>query len=422
MNEKTKKIITAIVVICILILIIEGGFVLYTYFKRENSKSYFDSINAYEKTSDGYIAVGSNNDNNKGYEKAKITKYDNKKEKVWEKFYNKGYNSTFSNVAIDEDNYLVVGSFEEKDPEKKSKNSNPKSILVKSEARTALFVKYDSKGEVVFEKKLQILGNSKFVNVKVVDDGYIVVGQSIFENAVLGIDERGGGIIIKYDKTGKEMWRSNYGGAKSGLYNDLYVDKDSIYVVGKDAARVGIISKYTLDGERISTTNYEYTDTLGFSSITKIGNQLIVVGAKKLSEDQNDYDTDALIVKYDLDCDILDEVTYKGEKTGMERFNKVIVDSDNNLVIIGHTAIKDEKESTKRLNVFRYDGILVKYKPSLKKTYSEHYGETNYDDYFTDIEEVDNNYLVSGYSSYKKDGYLSKFITYSKQGKSLEVK
>ncbi len=422
MNEKAKKIIKAVIIICVLVIIVDAGFVLYTYFQRKNSKSYFDSINAYEKTNNGYIAVGSNNDNNKEYEKGKITKYNDKKEKVWEKIYNKGYNSTFSNVAIDKDSYLVVGSYEENDPEKKAKKKNPKTILVKDTARTALFVKYDSKGEVVFEKKLQILGNSKFTNIKVVDDGYIVVGQSIFENSVLGIDERGGGIIIKYDKTGKEIWRSNYGGAKSGLYNDLYVDKNYIYAVGKDAGRVGIISKYTLDGERVSTTNYEYTDTLGFSSITKVGNQLIVVGAKKLSEDQNDYDTDGLIVKYDLDCDLLDEVTYKGKDTGMERFNKVIVDSDNNLVVIGHTAIKDEKESTKRMNVFRYDGILAKYKANLKKTYAEHYGEANYDDYFTDIKQIDNTYLVSGYSSYKKDGYLSKFITYSKQGKSLEVK
>ena len=46
----------------------------------------------------------------------------------------------------------------------------------------------------------------------------------------------------------------------------------------------------------------------------------------------------------------------------------------------------------------------------------------NYDDYFTDVTEINGDYLISGYSSYKKDGYLSKFITYSKQGKSLEVK
>ena len=268
MNKKLKKILITVVVICILVLIIEGGFVLYTYFQRKNSKSYFDSINGYQQIKDGYIAVGSNNDNNKSYEKGKITKYNNKKEKVWEKIYNKGYNSTFSNVVSDGKNYLVVGSFEEEDPEK-DKPKDSKSLIAKDEARTALFVKYDDKGKIIFEKKLQILGNSKFVNVKVVDDGYIVVGQSIFKNMELGMDDRGGGVIVKYDKSGKEVWRSNYGGSKSGLFNDLYVDKDCIYVVGKDAARVGTISKYSLDGERISTTLYEYTDTLGFSSMRR---------------------------------------------------------------------------------------------------------------------------------------------------------
>lgn len=408
MNPKLKKLFMIIVVISIIVLLLDGIFVIFTYVKKENNKVYVDSANAFEKIDNGYILVGSNNDNNKGYEKAKITRYDNDKNKVWEKFYNKGYNSTFFNVKADEDSFVAVGSYEKTKAEKKDKT------------RTALFVKYDKDGEVIFEKTFQILGNSKFTNVAVVDDGYIVVGQSIFENLTLGIDPRGGGVMIKYDKTGKEVWRTNYGGSKSGLFNDLVVTKDYIYVVGKDASRVGTISKYTLDGERIDTTNYKITDTLGFSSIVKYGNQLIVAGAKKLSDNEDDYDTDAVIVKYDLNLNQIDEVTYKGK--GMERFNKIILDSDKNLVLIGHTAVKDKEKSTKRLNVFRYDGIIAKYKTNLKKGYVENYGEQKLDDYFTDVKEVDGKYLVSGYSSYKKDGFLSKFITYSKQGKSLEVK
>ncbi len=408
MNPKLKKLFMIIVVISIIVLLLDGIFVIFTYVKKENNKVYVDSANAFEKLDNGYILVGSNNDNNKGYEKAKITRYDNNKNKIWEKFYNKGYNSTFFNVKADEDSFVAVGSYEKTKAEKKDKT------------RTALFVKYDKNGEVIFEKTFQILGNSKFTNVAVVDDGYIVVGQSIFENLTLGIDSRGGGVMIKYDKTGKEVWRTNYGGSKSGLFNDLVVTKDYIYVVGKDAARVGTISKYTLDGERIDTTNYKITDTLGFSSIVKYGNQLIVAGAKKLSDNEDDYDTDAVIVKYDLNLNQIDEVTYKGK--GMERFNKIILDSDKNLVLIGHTAVKDKEKSTKRLNVFRYDGIIAKYKTNLKKGYVENYGEQKLDDYFTDVKEVDGKYLVSGYSSYKKDGFLSKFITYSKQGKSLEVK
>lgn len=406
-NKKYKKAIKIIAIICLVILVVELIYLGYLYFRNKSNKTYFDSANAFEKITSGYILVGSNNDNNESYEKGKITKYDSKKTKVWEKIYNKGYNSTFINVKEDKDNYLVVGSYEKTKSEKKDKT------------RTALFVKYDKNGDIIFEKNMQILGDSKFTNVVVVDDGYIVVGQSIFENMTLGMDERGGGIMIKYDKTGKELWRTNYGGSKSGLFNDVIVSDGYIYVVGKDAARVGTISKYTLSGERVTTTNYEYTDTLGFTSIVRVGDQLIVAGAKKLSEDKNDYDTDALIVKYDLDCDILDEVTYKGK--GIERFNKMIVDSNNNLVLVGHTAVKDEKASTKSLNVFRYDGLLAKYKKSLKKVYVENYGE-KLDDYFTDIQEVNNNYIISGYSSYREDGYLSKYITYSKQGKILEVK
>ena len=40
-----------------------------------------------------YVTVGSNNDNRKGLEKAKISKYNSKKVKIWEKIYNYGYNS-----------------------------------------------------------------------------------------------------------------------------------------------------------------------------------------------------------------------------------------------------------------------------------------------------------------------------------------
>ena len=50
---------------------------------------------------------------------------------------------------------------------------------------------------------MQILGNSKFKSVRVVEDGYIVVGQSIYENSTLGMSDEGGAIIVKYDKSGE---------------------------------------------------------------------------------------------------------------------------------------------------------------------------------------------------------------------------
>lgn len=406
MNKKGKKIIKIIVTICIIILLIDAGVLFYSKFIYKPKKSYFDSINSFEITNKGYISVGSNNDNNKGYEKAKITKYNNEKEKTWEKLYNKGYNSCFFGIKQDDKDYIAVGSYESTKKENKEK------------LKSALIVKYDENGNLLAESKFQVLGNSKFSNVLVMDDGYLVVGQSIYENMTLGLSDEGGAFLIKYDKNLKMIWKTNYGGSKSGIYNDLLVKNNYIYTVGKDASRVGIISKYTMDGEGISTSNYEYTDTFGFTSIVNIDDHLFAVGSKKVTEDKNDYNTDALIVKYNLDCEQISDKTYIGK--GMERYNRAIVDDNNNIVIAGQTGVLNKKKSTSSKNVFSYDGLFAKYDKNLKELEVDNYGDEK-DDYFTDIKEKDSNYIISDYSTYENENYLSKFITYTNRGKLIEV-
>lgn len=405
MDMRLKKILKWVSIICILVIIAELAFLIYYKFIREEERTYFDGVNAYDYSDSVYVTVGSNNDNDKGYEKAKISKYNSKKEKIWERIYNKGYNSSFFGTAIDEGNFLAVGNYEANKSEKKNS------------VRTALFVKYDSKGNLIFEKRLQVLGNSKFTNVEVVDDGYIVVGQSIYENMTLGLSEDGGAFILKYSKDGKLLWKSNYGGGKSGVYNDVVAEGDYIYAVGKDYARVGIISKYDMDGNRLDTVSYKFTDTFGFTGVIINDGNIVVSGAKKISEENDDYDTDALIARYDLDLNYINEVLYVGE--GIERYNQIISDSNDNLIVVGTTGIYDKNKSTKKKNVFSYDGIIGKYKNDLKEVDVLEYGDEK-NDYFTDIKYVDDNYLVSGYSTYENN-YLSKFITYSDALKVLEV-
>ena len=403
MSKKMRRLLKIIVIICILVLIFDIGVLIYNNYITEEKDAYFDGINSFETFDDMIIAVGSNSNNDKGYEKAKITLYDKEYQKVWETLYNKKYNSSFSAVKRDneEDNFIAVGSLEANSKEHSDKT------------RSAVIAKFDKDGKLLSDKRFQVLGNSKFTNILIVDDGYIVVGQSIYENMTLGVSDEGGAFIIKYDKELKEVWKKNYGGSKSGLYNDSIIYDNYIYAVGKDYARVGIISKYSLDGEYISTSTYDFTDTLGFTGITTDNNYLYVVGAKKISEDKNDYDTDALIIKYDFNLNEIENKIYTGK--GIERFNKVIVDTNSNIVISGQTGIYNEEKSTSNLNVFSYDGIIAKYSSDLKELLIEQYGDVE-DDYFTDIVEKDNLYFVSGYSS--DDGsYLSKFITYTKSGK-----
>ena len=407
MNKKLKRILIIVFIICIIILIVDGIYYLYT--KNNNQKVYFDGVNSFDFNENNYITVGSNNDNEKKFEKAKISKYNQKKEKIWEKVYNTGYNSAFFGVKIDDDSIIAVGSFES--TKKEHENST----------RSALFVKYDKDGNIEFEKDFQVLGNSKFTNVYVVDDGYIVIGQSIYENMTLGMDDSGGAFIIKYNKTGDKIWEKNYGGSKSGIFNDIVVYNDNIYVVGKNYSRVGIVCKYDLSGNLLNSSEYKYTDTLGFTGISVTDDNLFVVGAKKVTDDDDDYNTDALIVQYNLDCNFISENSYN--EKDMDRYNKVIIDSNNNIITIGHSAINNKKESNNNLNIFRYNGIVGKYKTNLKEVSIVKYGDDNeLDDYFTDIKEKDGNYIVSGYSSYNNDGYLSKFITYSDALKVIEVK
>ena len=185
MYKRVLRILKIIFGFCLALLIVELLYLTYVSFFKEKKSVYFDSINAMENYSNGYVVVGSNNNNDSHYEKAKIAKYNMKREKSFEFLYNKGYNGVFFDVAVDEDGYVAVGSYEA------DQNSHNKKL------REAIIVKYDKDGKVLFDKSFKALDDSKFVSVCVVDDGYLVVGQSVYENMTLGFSKKGGAYLIK---------------------------------------------------------------------------------------------------------------------------------------------------------------------------------------------------------------------------------
>lgn len=403
MNNKVNKIIKVVIILCLLVLIGDLIFFGYIKNKRDKNKTFFASLNSIVRYKDNYFGVGSNNINNKSLERATLIKYNSNYKEIWKSSLDTKYNSTYFNIKKDGDYLLAVGSYE------KTKEENEESL------RTALFVKYDNKGKVIFKKTLQILGNSKFTNVLVVSDGYIVVGQSIYPNDILGNEKTGGAIIVKYSKDGKVLWQKNVGGNKSGLFNDVIKSGNYLYAVGKDATRYGMVAKYSLDGEQIKVVSYAKTDTLGFSSIVKSGNYFICVGAKKVNEnDEYDHDINGLIVKYDADLEKVDEKVYTENKNGLERFNKVIVDSNKNIIAIGHEAIIDKKKSTKKKNVYYYKSFIVKYNSDLKKLKEKVY-HNGIDDYFTTVMEINHIYVIGGYEKYNSNHYKPIFVGYGKE-------
>ena len=118
MEKKLVKWLKIIALVCAIILVIEFSYIIYSVVFSEGKSVYFDGINSLYNEKSGYVTVGSSNNNDLFYEKAKITKYNNKKEKEFEKLYNKGLNSVFFDVIKDSDEYVAVGSYEKDESEK----------------------------------------------------------------------------------------------------------------------------------------------------------------------------------------------------------------------------------------------------------------------------------------------------------------
>lgn len=400
MEKKIFKMLKIVAIVCIVILIIELIYI--GLFVRKKSV-YFDGINSVIEVEKGLVAVGSNNNNEQYFEKAKITRYNNKKEKKFEKIYNKGYNGVFFDVLEDENgNYVAVGSYEA------TKEELEKSI------RTALIVKYDKEGNILYETDFQLLGNSKYTSIVEVEDGYIVTGQSIYENMVVGLSEDGGAYLVKYDEELNVEWMRHYGDSKTAIFNDVVIYEDYIYAVGKKDSTVGVIAKYDMDGNLDKVSEYEHTDSLGFTGIVLYENNLFVSSAKVDDADSSD----SVIIEYDVDLNKVKEVVYEGE--GADRFNQLVVDEVGNIIAIGTSALINDAKSNDEVSVFNHDGIIAKYDSELEKIMILSYGDDR-DDYFTDIIIFDDKYLVTGYSSYEDGSYLSKFITYSYALKILGV-
>lgn len=182
-------------------------------------------------------------------------------------------------------------------------------------------------GNVLWSKNYQVLGDTEFKKILVLEDGFLVVGQSIYENLEIGNHDTGGGIIVKYDFDGNILWKNNFGGNKSGIFNDVVALDDGYIAVGKDALNYGMIVKFDKDGNRLFVKNYEYTDPIGMSDVELKDDKLYIASAYNTSEEKDEerniiYQYDACIFVYDLNGELLDIYSLGGDLE--DRFNSLL--------------------------------------------------------------------------------------------------
>lgn len=384
MQRKIIKIL--FIFLSILILIV--SFLLFFY--KEEEPTYFDSINAIDiSVSSDIFAVGINNANEREISKAKVARYDSKQEKIWEKVYNKGYRSKFNDIICDGDEIVFVGSYEATKKDYKNR------------IETAIILKYDLDGDLIFEKEFNGYDNTKFSSIFATGDGYVVVGTG-------EQDDKRIGVLVKYHTDGTLDWKKKFSDEDNIKFNDVIMTSDFIYVVGSKNTNQGLIAKYDMEGNLLDTVIHDGISSYGFSSVAFINSSLVVTTGKQVDDSK----TDAMLVRYDLDLNYLNEETHKLKDSSF--FRKVIVDSNQDLLVLG-TAREIKKDEV------IHHSFIGKYRSNLEKAQVvNYYNET--DDYLTDIAIFDDNYLVSGYSFYSDQGYLSKFLLYSQALKLLEVK
>ena len=376
-----QRYIKIILFFIVFIVIIVGCSFLVFYQKKEIR--YLDTIDATTVVDDVIYAVGRNNDNDKELTKAKFSIYNSKQEKIYEKLYNTGYTSRFYDLLVDDEDVVIVGEYEKTKKDYKNNNS------------IAVILKYDEEGQLLFEKEVS---DTNFYDVLAYDDGYLAIGTSHDKNKTKGV-------LVKFHTDGTLDWKKEYGTENTEFTAGVFYH-NKIYVTGIEN-QSGVLVSFSRDGKLIDSI-HEETDSLGFSSITVVADSLVLSGGKKVTEDFSQ----PLLVKYDLDLSYIDSAIYDSKYSG--RFLKVITDNNDDLVVLASTV-----EGKKNKDV--HHAYIGKYREDLTEaSVVPYYNEE--DDYFTDVALMQDTYLVSGYSFYSDQGYLSKFLSYSEALKVLEVK
>ena len=339
-NKKMKKILKTIFIISISVIIIELIIMLVMKILNERKMDRVDTLNDIITVDDGYIAVGTSDFHNSDFVKekkydyvssisnkkrrivasqARLVKMDKNKNIIWESTFPGEYDSSFYSVLKVDDGYMAVGSYISKEKQ------------IDAETRDGIIVKYDLDGKYLWHKDYSVLSDTEFYKIIKDNENFIVVGQSIYENMELGNHYTGGGIIVKYDKDGNVLANNNYGGNKSGLFNDVIKVSDGYIACGRDGSNYGILVKFPNDFQRDENDHeliskkvswqrtYSNTNTNGFTKMLLLNDTIYLSGSINISDQKDDkgniiFKYDAGIVTYNVKGKYLGKYSFGGDK------------------------------------------------------------------------------------------------------------
>lgn len=253
-------------------------------------------------------------------------------------------------------------------------------------------------------------GNDEYNDIAKTEDGYIAVGQSASTDGDLEGLNKGDAdaIIVKYDNNGNILWNRNYGGSLYDVFYSVTVVSDGFVAIGVSGSadgdiegknmgsNDGIIAKYDNDGNLVWNHNFGGSSMDMLRSVAAVENGVIVTGLAYSNdynlEGMNKGNSDAVIVKYDNEGNIIWNKNYGGSE--IDDFYNVKF-CDDGYVAVGHSVSNDQ--DVEGMNKGLADGIIVKYDYDGNVIFKQNFGGSEYD-VIVDIEKVIDGYLIVGVS------------------------
>jgi hypothetical protein len=250
----------------------------------------------------------------------------------------------------------------------------------KADGRDPLLIKYDSKGNILWEKVLKSddkTSDFEKLTTNKKDESIIV--------RIIETYRTRASILYKYNSDGEILWEKDYSGLIDAYWSTITCASDGGYVLGGGIIRgdesknnkIIQLMKINEDGEILWNKSYETFDSIYAYDIIETSDNSYVIVCQGLSED------DGIIAKFDSD----------GEKQFIKKYKKefgypyaIIETADGGLVTAGIVRTEDDSD----------DGIIVRFDENVENAKVYKFGGSGNDRFLDIIQNEDGSFIAAG--------------------------
>jgi len=251
--------------------------------------------------------------------------------------------------------------------------------------------------------------------VETADGNWVAVGQSDSTNGDMQGLNKGSAdaVIVKYDKNGNVLWKKSFGGSGVDIFHSVTLAPDgSLVVAGESYSTNGdmqglnkgnsdaIIVKYDPNGNVLWKKSFGGSKYDYFYHITLApdGN-LVAVGTSGSTDGDmqglNKGSSDAIIVKYDINGNVLWKKSFGGNN--FDAFYSITSIPDGNFVVVGDANSSDG--DLQGLSKGSTDAVIVKYDKNGNVLWKKSFGGSNSDGFNFVTLTPDGNFVAVGEST-----------------------